>query len=314
MRGVAAAHVQSGIGFGIAQGLRFFQHLGERRAQRFHLGEDIIAGAVEDALHRLHVIGDQAFPQGLHDGNAARHRSFEFELEIALLRPFGQRLAMNGQQRLVGRHHMLAMIERGFDQLPGDAILAADQFDNHVGVAFDQRQRIGDEIRDLEISRLCLIARAHAHHHKIAPRARLEVGRLRRQRLDHAAAHRAQARNGDFEWFPHRRGLLRRRQIGGRVIGCPWREISSHCAPPGGCDVHSPPAPRAHNLRHIRQSRCPGETATLACLRSCLANSIEPASRNFSGKGAQANIEASGAGMSQPAWAMLFTSTSRRDL
>ena len=46
----------------------------------------------------------------------------------------------------------------------------------------------------------------------------------------------------------------------------------------------------------------------------CLANSIEPASRYFSGTGAQANIEASGAGMSQPACAMLFTSTSRRDL
>ena len=58
----------------------------------------------------------------------------------------------------------------------------------------------------------------------------------------------------------------------------------------------------------------PGDTATLALIRSCLANSIEPASRKRSGTGAQANMEASGAGISQPAAAMLFTSTSRRDL
>src|SRR3569833_1267106 len=47
-------------------------------------------------------------------------------------------------------------------------------------------------------------------------------------------------------------------------LAYPWADgwcrpagTSSHCAPPGGCDVHSPPAPRAHSPRHIHRSRCP---------------------------------------------------------
>ncbi len=204
VRGISAAHVQRGIGFGITQGLRLFQHLGERRTQRFHLGQDIIAGPVEDSLHRLNIISDQAFAQRLDNGNPARHRGFEFELEIALLRPLGQLLAMGGEQRLVGSHHMLAVIERAFDQLPGDTIFAADQFHDHIGIALDQRHRIGGEILDLEIACLAGVAGTHAHHDKITPGTCLEVGRLGRQRLDHAAAHRAQARDGDFEWLPHR--------------------------------------------------------------------------------------------------------------
>ena len=47
---------------------------------------------------------------------------------------------------------------------------------------------------------------------------------------------------------------------------------------------------------------------------SSLANTMEPASRKASGTGAQANIEAAGLGMGQPARAMDATSTSRRDL
>ena len=38
------------------------------------------------------------------------------------------------QQRLVGRHDMLAVGKRGFDQLAGYAFIAADQFHHHIGV------------------------------------------------------------------------------------------------------------------------------------------------------------------------------------
>ena len=79
VRGVAAADVQGGIGLGIALGLRLLQHLGEGAARRFHFGEDVIAGAVEDAFHRIDAMGDQAFAQGLDDGNAAGHRGLEFQ-------------------------------------------------------------------------------------------------------------------------------------------------------------------------------------------------------------------------------------------
>ncbi len=109
---------------------------------------------------------------------------------------------MLGQQRLVGGHHMLAVGERGFDQLAGHAFVAADQLHNHVGVGIGQRQRIGAEILDLESARLVRIPRTQAHQHEPAPRTCRQLGIPCRQDLDHAAAHGAQPRDGDFERRP----------------------------------------------------------------------------------------------------------------
>ena len=61
-----------------------------------------------------------------------------------------------------------------------------------------------------------------------------------------------------------------------------------------------------------RGTNTPGATATPASVSSRLANSIDPRSRNGSGIGAQANIDACGGGMSQPARPKHSTSTSRR--
>ena len=49
VRGVEAADVESGIGLGIAERLRFLQHIGEAPPLVGHLGEDVVAGAVENA-------------------------------------------------------------------------------------------------------------------------------------------------------------------------------------------------------------------------------------------------------------------------
>ena len=64
---------------------------------------------------------------------------------------------MLGQQRLVGGHHMLAVVQaRASTSCAGDALLAADQLDHHIGVAVGQRQRIGRAACDLEAARLAL--------------------------------------------------------------------------------------------------------------------------------------------------------------
>ena len=70
---------------------------------------------------------------------------------------------------------MLAVVQRGFDQLARHAFLAADQFDHHIGVACGQRQRIGDPVADVETAFLFGVAGADGHDLKLAPG-------LRRQR------------------------------------------------------------------------------------------------------------------------------------
>src|SRR3954463_12782870 len=50
LRGVVTVDVKRWIGLGITQTLRIFQAFGERQALLLHPGQDIIAGAVEDAV------------------------------------------------------------------------------------------------------------------------------------------------------------------------------------------------------------------------------------------------------------------------
>ena len=57
--GVEAADVEGGIGFGVALGLGLLQHVGERAVLLLHLRQDVIAGAVEDAVDAADLVGGQ---------------------------------------------------------------------------------------------------------------------------------------------------------------------------------------------------------------------------------------------------------------
>ena len=107
VRGVEPADVESGIGFGIAEPLRLAQHIGEFRPLGGHLGEDEIAGAVENAEHPADAVARQAFTQRLDDRDGAGDRRLEGECD---LRPVGQPRQIEpvmGDQRLVGGDHRL---------------------------------------------------------------------------------------------------------------------------------------------------------------------------------------------------------------
>ena len=77
VRGVDAVDVEAGIGLGIARRLRLGQHGVEVAAGLAHRGQDVVAGAVEDAVEAPHAIADQAFAQCLDDRDAARDRRLE---------------------------------------------------------------------------------------------------------------------------------------------------------------------------------------------------------------------------------------------
>ena len=79
VRGVETADIEGRIGLRVAQLLRFLQHVGELAALAGHLGENVIAGAVEDAEYALDAVAGEALAQGLDDGNAAGDRGLETE-------------------------------------------------------------------------------------------------------------------------------------------------------------------------------------------------------------------------------------------
>ncbi len=71
--------VESRVGLGVAQRLRLGENLAEVAPGRFHRREDVIAGAVEDAVNPLDPVRGGAFAQPLDHRDAARHRGLELE-------------------------------------------------------------------------------------------------------------------------------------------------------------------------------------------------------------------------------------------
>ena len=85
MRGVDAVDVEARIGLGIAELLRLGQHLGEFAPALAHRRQDVVRGAVEDAVNPRHAVAGEALAQCLDDRDAAGDRGLEGERDAGLL-------------------------------------------------------------------------------------------------------------------------------------------------------------------------------------------------------------------------------------
>ena len=133
--GVKAIDVERGISFRIAKALRVSQARVERNALALHTAEDVIAGAVENAVDAADLVARQPFAQRLHNRNAAGDRGLEGQRHALVFGQFGQRHAVFGQQGLVGGNDRFARGERGFHRLAGRAFVAAHQFNKQIDLA-----------------------------------------------------------------------------------------------------------------------------------------------------------------------------------
>ena len=93
----------------------------------------------------LDAVGRQAFAQRLDDGDAAGHGRLEGHHHAFFLGRREDFIAVRGQQRLVGRDHVLTVGDRLQHQVLGDAV-AADELDDDVdlGIVDDQAGVIDD--------------------------------------------------------------------------------------------------------------------------------------------------------------------------
>jgi len=181
--------------------LRVGEHGGEVRAFQFHPGEDVIAGAVDDAVERVDAVANEPFAQRFDDGNAAANAGFVIKIRAEFFGRGKQLLAVRGQQRLVGRDDRFAELERGENHRPGDAG-ATDQFgdDVHLRVVDDalpvqRHERTRDLIRSRFIERL---------HGDLADGdfdadARGHEAAVELERVKHAAAHGAAANHAKVD-------------------------------------------------------------------------------------------------------------------
>src|SRR5207244_4393092 len=100
-------------GLGVTEPFRLREHAGVWRILLLHLREDIITGAVEDAVDPRKAIRNETLAQYLDDRDAARHRGLEEKMSAMLLRRRKDFRAVFADQRLVGGNDDLAATERG---------------------------------------------------------------------------------------------------------------------------------------------------------------------------------------------------------
>ncbi len=198
--------IETRIGLGIAQALRFLEAFRERQLVLLHPGEDVVAGAVEDAVDALERVAGHSFAQGLHDRNGAADRRFEIQRDVMLFRERGELDAMLGEQRLVGGDHRFARRQCRFDGALGGIADAADQFHEHIDVGgARQRDWIGIPFYFLEIDAAILSPRARADRDDLdrAAATRDERLLLARHLGDQGRADRAQSGDAYFQRLDH---------------------------------------------------------------------------------------------------------------
>ena len=134
VRGIGPVHVGGRVGLGVAERLGFGQHHREIAPGFAHLGQDVVAGAVQDAADPLQPVRRQPLAQRLDHRDAAGHRRLERQRHPGPLGGVGQLRAVYGDQRLVRRHHRTALRQSRLDQRPRSALGAADQLHHHVDI------------------------------------------------------------------------------------------------------------------------------------------------------------------------------------
>ena len=116
---VRAIDVHRWVGFGKPLVLCFFEHGVKVRAGFCHAGEDVVGGAVEDAVERLNIVGDQALAEGLDDGDAAAYAGFKPESNLVLHGGFKEAVPALGEQGFVRGDDVFAGLQGGQDELVG---------------------------------------------------------------------------------------------------------------------------------------------------------------------------------------------------
>ena len=138
--GVEAVDVERRIRLGVTELLRVLEDHVEGKPLVLHPREDVVAGAVQDAVDRLDVVAGEALAQDADDRNAAAHRRAEVDVDAVRLRRVEDLLAVLREKLLVGRHDALLRVERVEDELLRNA-RAADRLDDNPDLGIGDRRR-----------------------------------------------------------------------------------------------------------------------------------------------------------------------------
>jgi hypothetical protein len=190
------------------------QALGERQALLLHPGQDVVAGAVKDAVDAIDAGAGQSLAKGLDNRDRRTDRSLEIQGAAMLLGRVRQPQTVLGDQRLVGGHHRLAGFERGLDRRQRRLTGTTHQLDETVdaGIARQRQRAFGPlDAAQIEGALFRLRARGDGDHVHAAPAARRQRPRLLFDEADNRGANGAEPRNAHSQGCDHdQKNLLKK--------------------------------------------------------------------------------------------------------
>ena len=133
MRSVGAVDIKGRVSFGVAQCLRFFEHVGEVAPFLRHFTQDVVTGAVDDAGDAFDFVTAHAFAQDFDDRDAACNRRFKGKLQSFFAGQGEEGIAVAGDEGFVGGDDVFVVFEGGFDNFKG-GMFAASQLDDDADI------------------------------------------------------------------------------------------------------------------------------------------------------------------------------------
>ena len=137
MSGVDPFDVEGRVGLGIPLGLGIPEDGGKFIVVIGHARQNVIAGTVQDAENAAEIIGAEVLLDGRDDRDPPSDRGLEQNLHPFFNGRPDDFLAMEGQQRLVGRDHMFTVFD-GLENKGAGRFIAPDQFDDHIDLGIGQ--------------------------------------------------------------------------------------------------------------------------------------------------------------------------------
>ncbi len=167
-------HIKSRVGLCITTLLSLHQHIVKGAALVPHLCQYKVAGAIDYPRQPLNAVGRKSFPDRLDNRNTACDGGFECNGDTFNPRGIKNFITMLGDQRLIRRDHMLALLNGIENQLACDRGATNQLYQNiDIGIAGNRKYIFGNR----GIAKLAggiWAPACHLHYLNAAPRSGID--------------------------------------------------------------------------------------------------------------------------------------------
>src|SRR5690606_17371823 len=164
VRGIDPFDIEGRVGLCIPQSLRLGQHTVERQAARLHFGKNVVGRTVDNPGNPIDTVGGEALAHCLNDRNAAGYRRLKGHHHTMLIGSIENFIAMQSEQRFVGRDYMLALLDGFHYPFAGDGFPADElNHDIDIRIARDLQAVSGNFYLAVAQQLRCLLDIAHRY-------------------------------------------------------------------------------------------------------------------------------------------------------